>query len=55
MKKLEAVQYSDALAVTGAWKGTSLEKIYKMRLAGSFSISVVGVGVSFSFIRLSTI
>ena len=28
MEKLEAVQYSAALAVTGAWKGTSREKIY---------------------------
>ena len=26
MEKLEAVQYSAALAVTGAWKGTSREK-----------------------------
>ena len=29
MEKLEAVQYSAALAVTGAWKGTSREKIYE--------------------------
>ena len=29
MEKLEAVQYSAALAVTGAWKGTSHEKIYE--------------------------
>ena len=28
MEKLEAVQYSAALGVTGAWKGTSREKIY---------------------------
>ena len=26
MERLEAVQYSAALAVTGAWKGTSREK-----------------------------
>ena len=28
MEKLESVQYSAALAVTGAWKGTSRQKIY---------------------------
>ena len=27
MEKLESVQYSAALAVTGAWKGTSREKL----------------------------
>ena len=29
MKALESIQYQAALAVTGAWKGTSTEKIYK--------------------------
>ena len=29
MEKLEAVKYSAALAVTGAWKCTSREKIYE--------------------------
>ena len=28
MEKLESVQYSAALAVTGAWQGTSHEKLY---------------------------
>ena len=28
MEKLESVQYSAALAITGAWKGTSRQKIY---------------------------
>ena len=28
MEKLESVQHSDALAVSGAWKGTSREKLY---------------------------
>ena len=28
MERLEAVQYSATLAVTGAWKGTSRKKIY---------------------------
>ena len=28
MQKLESVQYSAALAITGAWRGTSREKIY---------------------------
>ena len=28
MEKLESVQYSAALAVTGAWKGTSRDKLY---------------------------
>ena len=28
MEKIESVQYSAALAVTGAWRGTSREKIY---------------------------
>ena len=28
MEKLESVQYSAALAITGAWKGTSQEKLY---------------------------
>ena len=28
MEKLESVQYSAAFAVTGAWKGTSREKLY---------------------------
>ena len=28
MERLEAVQYYAALAVAGAWKGTSREKIY---------------------------
>ena len=27
-EKLESVQYSAALAVTGAWRGTSCEKLY---------------------------
>ena len=29
VEKLESVQYSAALAVTGAWKGTSREKLYE--------------------------
>ena len=29
MQKLESVQYSAALAITGAWRGTSREKIYR--------------------------
>ena len=28
MEKLEQIQYSAALAITGAWKGTSREKLY---------------------------
>ena len=28
MQKLESVQYSAALAITGVWRGTSREKIY---------------------------
>ena len=28
MEKLESVQYSAALAVTGAWRGTSRDKLY---------------------------
>ena len=28
MSRLESVQYSAALAITGAWKGTSRDKIY---------------------------
>ena len=28
MEKLESVQYSAALAVSGAWRGTSREKVY---------------------------
>ena len=28
MEKLESVQYSAALVITGAWRGTSREKIY---------------------------
>ena len=28
MEKLESVQYFDALAITGAWRGTSREKLY---------------------------
>ena len=28
MERIERVQYQAALAVTGAWKGTSLNKIY---------------------------
>ena len=28
MEKLESVQYSAALAVTGSWRGTSREKLY---------------------------
>ena len=28
MEKLESVQYSAALAVTGTWRGTSREKLY---------------------------
>ena len=50
MEKLEAVQYSAALAVTGAWKGTSREK-YMKSLAGSLSTSVDGVDVLSSFRR----
>ena len=29
MKKIESVQYSAALAVTGAWKGTSRDRLYE--------------------------
>ena len=29
MEKLESVQYSAALAMIGAWKGTSRERLYK--------------------------
>jgi len=29
MEKLEQMQYSAALAITGAWKGTSRENLYK--------------------------
>ena len=29
MKKIESVQYQAALAITGAWKGTSRIKIYE--------------------------
>ena len=29
MEKLKSVQYSAALAVTGAWKGTSRDKLYE--------------------------
>ena len=29
MKKIESIQYQAALAITGAWKGTSRVKIYK--------------------------
>ena len=28
MEKLEAIQYSAALAVTGTWRGTSRQKLY---------------------------
>ena len=28
MEKLESVQYSTALAVTGTWRGTSRERLY---------------------------
>ena len=28
MEKLESVQYSGALAVTGTWRGSSIEKLY---------------------------
>ena len=28
MEKLEQIQYSAALAITGAWRGTSREKLY---------------------------
>ena len=28
MEKLESIQYSAALAVTGTWRGTSREKLY---------------------------
>ena len=49
MEKLETVQYSAALAVTG-----TLHEKYMMDLAGSRSTSVVGADVSFSFIRVAT-
>ena len=29
MKSLESIQYQAALGVTGAWKGTSRDKIYE--------------------------
>ena len=29
MEKIESVQYAAALAVTGAWKGTSRERLYE--------------------------
>ena len=28
-KRLESVQYSAALAVSGAWKGTSMDRLYR--------------------------
>ena len=38
MEKLEAVQYSPALAVTVAWKGTSREKMYDELGRGSLNL-----------------
>ena len=35
MEKLESVQYSAALAVSGAWKGTSRERSCMQSLAGN--------------------
>ena len=32
MERLESVQYSAALAVTGGWNGTSREKFYEEEL-----------------------
>ena len=54
MEKLKSIQYSAALAVTGAWKGTSRVNC-TMSLVGNHSISVVGIRVSFFSVKLSII
>ena len=53
MDRLEPVQYSAALAVTGAWKGTwrSTWRSCMMNWVGNRSISVDGVGALFCFTR----
>ena len=42
IKKFEATQYSAALAVSGAWRGTSKCKLYK-ELGGKTSIIEDGI------------
>ena len=44
MEKPESVQYSAALAITGAWKVTSQEKLYN-ELGGNHLTRDVGAGV----------
>ena len=50
MEKLESIQYSAALAVTCAWKGTSRVKLYD-----ELGWESLNIGVSFFSIKLSII
>ena len=54
IEKLESVQYSAALAVTGVWKGTSRQKIYG-ELGWESPTSDVGVDALFFSIISSII
>ena len=55
MKKLEYVQYSVVLAVTGTWKSTSREKLYNELGWESLNLRPdIGANVLFYFARLLT-
>ena len=54
MNTLERIQYHPALAITGSWKGTNLNRIYDE--LGWESLTVVaGVDVFFTFIKFKII
>ena len=51
MSKLESTQYDAALAASGAWRGTSTDKILE-DLAGRLLLTRDGLGAFVSFIKL---
>ena len=50
-KRVESTQYSAALAVSGAWRGTNTDKIYEEKLAGKSFIIGDGTAVYVTFIN----
>ena len=53
-KKLESMQYSAALAVTGAWRGTNTDRFAKM-LAGKSLTTESGIDACVTFINCGII
>ena len=51
MEKVEKIQYQAALAISGAWHGSSRSKLYEELGWESLSLIAVSVGMYYKFIR----